>query len=207
MIPYNQSSQKNGGKAKARNGFLGFGSISALSAQNRWKQATKQVIQNYVANSKLAQRGALKLQAKPSVKGPEWDPKVRPLDASGRPIHYNTDDMLKQLMHEDPRWRIPLKYQIRPGPYQPPSPQNSQPIPLQPNPMSKSKFQQPYPNNPQHLQDEFRRKKAIENQQMFNNRMSWNGRMPRFAHPLPTFPKVGPNGENLNFGKIYPRLD
>ena len=79
--------------------------------------------------------GLLKFQAKPSVKGPEWNPKVRPLDANGRPIHYHQDDILHSLMYPNGRPQIPqipVKYQIRPIPQQPPSPQNIRPIPQQP---------------------------------------------------------------------------
>ena len=118
MIPYSQLSQINGGKAMAR---------------NRWKG-----LQNALG------KGLLKFQAKPSVKGPEWDPNVRPLDPNGRPIYTNTDDILKQLMREDPRWiprpQIPPRYQIRPIPQQPPSPQNTGSRPLTPNPDSKSRW-------------------------------------------------------------------
>ena len=177
-----QESQENGGMKSAGRSLGSLGWIK---------------VKNALGN------GLLKFQAKPSVKGPEWDPKVRPLDANGRPIHYHQDDILHSLMYPNGRPQIPqipVKYQIRPIPQQPPSPQNIRPPALVPSLLSKSTFHEPYPKNPQYLQDAFRRNEAKNNQQMLKNRLSMNGRM---QPVLPSYPKVGPNGENLNFGKIY----
>ena len=176
------------------------------SQQNGGMKSTGRTLGRHWARVKNAMgNGLLKAQAKPSIKGPEWNPNVPQLGANGLPIYSNTDDLFKHLIKTDSRWiqrpDIPLKYQIRPTPQQPPSPQNTRPRPLTPNADSQSTFHYPYPNYTPKLQEQLRMQQAARDQQMLRNRLSRNGRLQPF---LPTYPKVGPNGEHLNFGKIYP---